>query len=145
MAELTVDRVLVFEVGDLTCALPAEVTHEVLPSEPATRLPGAPPSVDGLVNVRGTLLTVIDAHRLLGRERLPEHEGAIVAVEVFRRRCGLRVGRVVDLLRIPAGGIAAREDLPGVEPAIVRGVGRTGGRPFIVLDLETLLRPVMGG
>lgn len=144
MTDVTVERFLVFEVGDLVCAVPAEVTREVLSPMAATRLPGVSDVVEGLVNIRGTLLTVVDGHRLLGRPADPSHEGAIVMLEVFDRGCGLRVGRLVDLVAIPAGAIDDGEALPGVDPGIVKAVGRHQDEPFVLLDLEELLRPVMG-
>lgn len=144
MPNVAVERVLVFEVGDLVCAVPAAVTREVLSSVATTRLPGVSDVVDGLVNIRGTLLTVIDGHRLLGRPADPDHEGAIVVLEVFDRVCGLRVGRLVDLVAVPADAVDGRDTLPGVDPGIVKAVGRYQDDTFVVLDLEELLRPVMG-
>lgn len=143
MPNVAVERVLVFEVGDLVCAVPARVTREVLSPIAATRLPGAPDVVDGLVNLRGTLLTVIDGHQLLARPADPDHEGAIVVLEVFGRRYGLRVGRLVDLVAIPADAMDDRDTLPGVDPGIVKAVGRHQDDPFVLLDLEALLRPVV--
>ena len=50
--------VVVFRIGDLTCAAPAARVREVLPRLPATRIPGVDGAVEGLVNLRGGLLTV---------------------------------------------------------------------------------------
>ena len=63
--------VVVFRIGDLTCAAPAARVREVLPRLPATRIPGVAGAVEGLVNLRGGLLTVIDGHLLLGRPAGP--------------------------------------------------------------------------
>ncbi|MEE8060251.1 MAG: chemotaxis protein CheW [Gemmatimonadales bacterium] len=144
MPSVAAERVLVCEIGSLVCAVPAEVTREVLSPMPATRLPGAPPSVDGLVNIRGALLTVVDAHRLLDLEPNPAHEGAVVVLEVFDRRCGLLVGRVVDLVAVPLAEVENREALPGVDARIVKAMGWHQEAPFVILDLEELLRPIMG-
>lgn len=143
MPNITIERVLVFEVGDLMCAVPAGVTREVLSSMPATRLPGVSDVVDGLVNIRGNLLTVIDGHNLLGRTPVADQEGAIIVLDVFDRNCGLRVGRLVDLVAVPHDAVDDRQSLPGVDPGIVRAVGRHEDTPFVLLDLEELLRPVM--
>jgi purine-binding chemotaxis protein CheW len=144
MPNIAVEQVLIFVVGDLVCAVPAGVTREVLSPVAATRLPGVSDVVDGLVNIRGTLLTVVDGHRLLRRPADPDHEGAIIVLNVFDRSCGLRVGRLVDLVVIPADAIDGRDTLPGVDPRIVKAVGRHQDDPFVLLDLEELLRPVMG-
>lgn len=143
MADSQAVRVVVFQVGNLACGMLASRAREILAPLPTTRIPGAPDSIVGLVNVRGTLLTVVDAHRLLERPRLPEHEGALLVVDVGTRRLGLSVGRVDDLFEIPADQLEAREALPGVDVRLVKAVGRRDGRHFIVLDTEALLAPLL--
>src|SRR5437773_11853353 len=59
-------RLLVFRVGTLACAADVDQVREILPRLPTTRIPGAPPVVAGLVNVRGTLVTVADGWRAAG-------------------------------------------------------------------------------
>src|SRR3989449_10720148 len=59
-------RLLVFRVETLTCAAEVDQVREILPRLPTTRIPGAPPVVAGLVNVRGTLVTVVEGWRALG-------------------------------------------------------------------------------
>src|SRR2546429_4968341 len=67
MGDAQVVRLLVFRVGSLTCAAAAEVVREILPRLDTTRIPGAPPVVAGLVNVRGTLVTVVEGWKALGQ------------------------------------------------------------------------------
>src|SRR4051812_49577999 len=68
-------RLLVFRVGTLTCAAEVDQVREILPRLPTTRIPGAPPVVAGLVNVRGTLVTVVGRWGALG-ESAPSSPGA---------------------------------------------------------------------
>src|SRR5881394_1024340 len=68
MSEATLVRLLVFRVGNLVCAAEVDAVREILPRLPTTRIPGAPPVVAGLVNVRGTLVTVVEGWRALGQE-----------------------------------------------------------------------------
>ena len=135
---------VIFRIGALNCAAPAGIVREILPRLPATRIPGVAEVVEGLVNVRGSLLTVLDGHRLLQQQRRGEDEGAIVVVEVGGRRYGLGVGQVVDFMEVPEHAIAARADLPGVDPRLVRAVGLLDERPFVVLDMDVLFAPVIG-
>jgi purine-binding chemotaxis protein CheW len=137
--------VVVFRIGDLTCAAPAARVREVLPRLPATRIPGVPDAVEGLVNLRGGLLTVIDGHLLLGRAAAPGTEGGILVLDLESRRFGLAVSEVLDFAELPAASVAAREELPGVDPTLVRAVARHADRHFVLLDLDTLLAPVTGG
>ena len=136
---------VVFRVGDLLCAAPAGIVREILPVLAATRIPGVADAVEGLVNVRGGLLTVLDGHRLLGRERDLADEGAIVVLTVGDRTCGLIVSEVRDFVELPAAAVAERASLPGVDPRVVRAVARRGGEHFVMLDTEALLAPMLGG
>jgi purine-binding chemotaxis protein CheW len=136
--------VVVFRVGDLVCAAPAARVREVLPRLAATRIPGVPLAVEGLVNVRGGLLTVADGHALLGRPAPAADEGAILLVELCQRRFGLMVTQVLDFVELSLAAVARREELPGVDPALVHAVALHEGRSYVVVDLDTLLAPLAG-
>ena len=135
---------VVFRVGDLICAAPAGIVREILPALQATRIPGVGDAVEGLVNVRGALLTVLDAHRLLERERRPDDEGSILVLTSGGRTFGLLVGEVRDFVELPAGSVAERARLPGIDPRMVRAVARHGDDHFIMLDLDALVAPLLG-
>ena len=87
----------------LVCAAPAGIVREILPRLPATRIPGVAEAVEGLVNVRGTLVTVVDGHVLLAsRTGRVDDEGAIVVAGSRRARPLRACGRqVLDFLEVP--------------------------------------------
>lgn len=144
MANSPTVHAVVFRVGDLICAAPAGIVREILPPLPATRIPGVAGAVEGLVNMRGILLTVVDAHRLLGRPRREADEGPIIVLEVGGKPYGLVVGEVRDFVELPAADVAPRAQLPGVDPRIVQAVGSRGGEHFVILDIDALLAPMLG-
>ncbi len=144
MANSKTLHAVIFRIGALICAAPAGIVREILPRLPATRIPGVDQAIEGLVNVRGTLLTVLDGHVLLQQERRVEDEGAIVLVEVAGRRYGLGVGQVLDFLEVPEQSVAQRADLPGVDARLVRAVGLRDDRHFILLDMDRLFEPIIG-
>jgi purine-binding chemotaxis protein CheW len=135
-------RLLVFRVGNLTCAVEVRAVREVLPVQPATRLPGAAPAVTGLLNVRGALVPLVDGRQALGGE--VREGGSIVLLEVAQRAVGLVVDEVVDLVAVGDGEWAERREVPGVDPRVVRAVGTSDGTTFILLDLSALLAPLLG-
>ncbi|MFN2572625.1 MAG: chemotaxis protein CheW [Gemmatimonadales bacterium] len=159
-------RLLLFRVGTLACAAEVEQVREILPRLPTTRIPGAPPVVAGLVNVRGTLVTVVEGWRALGQDAPPAGPaaslpnqtsepapdavgGSTIILEIALvagdkgRVIGFTVDEVMDMV---SGGDASLEDraeLPGVDDALVRAVGRCNGELFIVLNVAALLGPIL--
>ena len=135
-------RLLVFRVAELQCAVEVRLAREVVPVQGATRVPGSAPAVAGLVNVRGVLVPLVDARRALG---YPAAEGdSIVLLDVAGRTMGLLVDEVLDLVTVGDGEWAERPELPGVDPRVVRAVGRSNGVAFVLLDCDALLAPLLG-
>ena len=146
MANATRVSLVLFGVGDLLCALPVSAVSEIVPATAATRIPGATDGVEGLVNVRGRLLTVVDGRRVLGRESsTPAVEPSILLLKVNGRPLGLLVDVVHDLTQVDASSLEERGSLPGIDPRVVRSVGRVDDKIFVVLDSDVVLAPVFGG
>jgi purine-binding chemotaxis protein CheW len=151
MSEATLVRLLVFRVGNLVCAAEVDAVREILPRLPTTRIPGAPPVVAGLVNVRGTLVTVVEGWRALGQPEPPTQAdgggGSTVLLEVgeSRRVAGFTVDEVMDMLAVGPATLEERSGggLAGVDPTLVRAVGRRGDQLFVVLDVAALLGPIV--
>ncbi|MEP6572609.1 MAG: chemotaxis protein CheW [Gemmatimonadota bacterium] len=146
MPDFAAIRIVIFQVADLVCALPVEQVREIIPSQAATRIPGAPEAVNGLVNVRGSLITVISGHQLLSRSDSPVGADACVLVIVLGGHVvGLEVDAVLDLADVPTSELEPREVLPGLDPRIAKSAGRHAERAFVLLDTEALLTPLIGG
>jgi purine-binding chemotaxis protein CheW len=146
MSDAAAVRLLVFRVGSLVCAAEVESVREILPRLAVTRIPGAPPVVAGLVNVRGQLVTVVEGWRALHQAAPQESDagGTTMLLQVGGGRVlGFTVDEVLDLLAVPSAALERREALPGVDPTLVRAVGRRAGQPFVVLDTDALLGPIL--
>jgi len=150
MSDGGVVRLLVFRVGTLACAAAAETVREILPRLEATRIPGAPAVVAGVVNVRGSLVTVVEGWRALGQPApadTPAGEapaGTTVVLEFAggRKTAGFTVDEVIDLLSVGGDTLERRQALPGIDPMLVQSVGRRNGQLFVVLDTDALLTPI---
>jgi purine-binding chemotaxis protein CheW len=148
MSDAGVVRLLLFRVGSLVCAAEAERVREILPRLEPTRIPGAPPMVVGIVNVRGTLVTVVEGWRAL-RQAEPSADaagpGTTVLLEVGggKKLLGFTVDEVVDLVSVAGEALERRQALPGIDPTLVRAVGRRAGQLFVVLDTDALLTPIL--
>ena len=145
MADSPRVRLVVFQVADLCCALPVETIREIIPAQPATRIPGAPDSIDGLINVRGSLLTVARGSVVLQRPASRQEGTSVLVLALEGRMVGLEVDDVLDLVDVESTELAPAKRLPGVDPALVKSVGRYNDRVFILLDPGALVAPLVGG
>lgn len=143
MGDLTPLHAVVFRVGGLVCALPSGTVREVLPAVRATRIPGATAEVAGLVNVRGRMVTAVDAHAVLGQP-VPD-DPALLLVDRPGSVAGLLVGEVLDFLEVPGAASRVREAPAGVDPRLVQGTASWNGQRMLLLDINALLSPFLGG
>ena len=137
-------RLLLFRSAGHVFALDAEVAREVLPVQPATRVPGAARAVLGLVNVRGLLVTVVDAAAAMDPAgAAAAGGGAMVRLDLGAHRVGLVVDEVLDLVVVDDAELDDRAALPGVRPDLVRAVGTAAGHSFVELATSALLEPLL--
>jgi purine-binding chemotaxis protein CheW len=124
--------------------------REIIPFRRATRLPGAGAQVAGLVNVRGTIVTVLDlavrlaseAERTDGAGRMGRTEGSIVLIEHGSKLVGAAVDEVLDVRREADVelGTEAETLVPG---GAVRAVGRLDGEVVALLDIRDIIAQVL--
>ncbi len=129
------------QLGGSTYAVDLLSIREIIPARAATRLPKSPPFVTGLVNVRGTIVTVLDLSRRLGGPGVGE-DASIILVEHFGKLVGIAVDEVSEVLRLRPDEI----DPPGPEhgvPGVITGVGHSGDSIVIILDIHTIIKQVM--
>jgi purine-binding chemotaxis protein CheW len=117
-----------------------DAVREIVPQRRATRIPGAPPAVHGLINLRGTIVTVIDLALWLGADNPTAPDGSVVLVDHGARVAGVAVDEVLDVQMV------AREDVAGTvgdRDGAVRGMGRLGDTVVILVDITGLIRQML--
>lgn len=134
------DRTLVFRVGERVYGCDIAAVREIVPWRPATRLPGAPGHVQGLVNLRGILVTVLDLGRWMEPERAPARDGSIVIVETGGRQAGLAVDEMLDVQPLVPDAL---DDLTGGREGVLRGLGRLDDMVVLLIDVDTLVAQVL--
>lgn len=104
-----------------------------------TRVPGAPAYVRGLINMRGTIVTVLDLALRLDPSSAPIGDGSILLLRHRDRLVGIVVEEVLDLraLEIDEGDAGPRRG------TIVRGMATLDDAPVVVLDLDALIKQVL--
>ncbi|MBI3787554.1 MAG: purine-binding chemotaxis protein CheW [Ignavibacteriales bacterium] len=106
-----------------------------------TRVPNSPEFVDGVINLRGKVIPIVDLRSRFGMPR-KEHDKdtRIVVVELTGKIIGFVVDAVSEVLRIPQ---SVTEPPPtivaGIEAEYITAVGKLEDRLLILLDLEKVL------
>jgi purine-binding chemotaxis protein CheW len=135
-------QVVVFRLAGGEFAAPIEQVQEIIRPGAITRVPRAPDWVEGVINLRGSLVPVVDLRRRLG---LPTEVGGeltrIIVTDSQGSRTGLVVDGVREVLKVPE---AAVEEVPEmlvreVDTTGVAGVVNLDRRLILVLDFAALL------
>jgi purine-binding chemotaxis protein CheW len=117
---------------------------EIINPTPVTLMPKAPPFIEGLIELRGAILPVVDMRKrfdLLPSAATRASKYLIVAVDLGDRRVvvALIVDRVSEPLRVPRTDIRPAPPLSVSERAYFTGVVAHHGKMLMVLDLDALL------
>jgi len=99
--------------------------------------------VRGLINVRGTIVTLLDVGARLEPGRAPIESGSILLIRYRERLVGLAVEEVVDVRELDIDATAASAGADAGVGAITRGVATADDTTVVVLDVEALIRQVL--
>lgn|SRR5689334_19024816 len=135
------DNYILFTVAGTSYALPSQAVAHVEMVEQITRVPDAPPFVDGVVFSRGQVVPAINMRARFGFERAPlDLSTRLLVVQSRGRSVGLLVDACREFLTLPPASIHPPADaLTGLGTQYVDGVATTGERLIVVLGLERLL------
>ncbi len=116
--------------------------HEIVRVEGVTKVPNSPAYMEGVINLRGRVLPVLNLRKRLNLSaREIGKDSRIMVTEVNGKVLGLLVDGVSQVIRVPAGFVEdAPEEVLEVDTDYITGVGKLKERLIILLDLEKLLR-----
>jgi purine-binding chemotaxis protein CheW len=148
ITETALRQLVVFRLAGGTYGIELDAVREIIPFRGATRLPGAPSNVTGLVNVRGSIVTVIDLGAQLEGASSARERCSVMLIEHGGKLVGAAVNEVLDIRRtadveFDDGGIGMAAD------AAVRAVGRLGeeegreGGVITLLDIHGIISRVL--
>jgi purine-binding chemotaxis protein CheW len=147
-AEFEGRRYLFFGVAGRLCACDLESVREIVASRPATRLPGAAEWVRGVINLRGTLLTVVDlAPRFTGVAGAGDSGTSIIVTESGGRSIGLGVDTVRDVMVVREAEmeiIDAQRSAGGIVSGLAH-MDEAHGGTALVCDVGTIMQQALAG
>jgi purine-binding chemotaxis protein CheW len=132
-----------FQVGRETYGVPITSLHEIVRVPEITAVPDAPDYLEGVINLRGKIVSVMDLRKRFGQAGATlKKQNRILVVEHGGRLAGLIVDSASEVLKIPSDAVEA-------PPAVfqegglncVTGLGKVSGRLVVLLDMSKLLAP----
>ncbi len=138
-------QMVIFQLADEEFAVPIEQVREVAEMMPITRMPNVPDFIEGVINLRGNILPIIDLKKRLALPSTENNEGGgIMWVEIAGQQLGMIVDKVSEVMEIPIKDIDSTPSLIAseIDTGYISGVAKldeTGERLLILLDLELIL------
>jgi purine-binding chemotaxis protein CheW len=133
-------QIVVFELGDERYGLDIATVYEIIRYQPITAVPQAPAFVEGVINLRGRIIPVVDL-----RDRFGMGEGSltkasrIVVADAGGTRVGLVVDGVSEVLMVATDSIEPTPEVAAnAEHEYLRGIAKLGDRLIILLSLDGL-------
>lgn len=134
-------QVVGFRIGNETYGVRIGSVREIVRVPEITSVPSAPETVEGVINLRGKIIPVMDLRKRFGHGEIkPDKKNRILVVELDNKLIGLIVNSASEVLKISPAEIEA----PGSvfadgESGYVTGVGKLHDRLIILLDISKLL------
>ena len=134
-------QVVGFRIGNETFGVRIGAVREIVRVPEITAVPSAPETIEGVINLRGKIIPVMDLRKRFGQSDIrPDKKNRILVVELEGKLVGLIVNAASEVLKIspseiePPGNVFAEG-----ESSYVTGVGKLKGRLIILLDIAKLL------
>jgi len=134
-------QIVGFRVGRETYGVPITSLHEIVRVPEITAVPDAPDYMEGVINLRGKIVSVVDLRKRFGVPQTPlNRRNRILVVEHGGRLSGLIVDSASEVIKIPASEIEpSPQTLHDGGLNCLTGLGKYKGRLIVLLDMAKLL------
>lgn len=141
MAEVL--HLVTFRVGEELFGAPISAVQEIVRVPAITQIPQAPEFVEGVINLRGRVIPVVDMRKRLsgvGADAEGHSKSRILVIEAGGRLVGVVVDEVSEVLKLSDDRVeAAPPMVSGLSNQYITGVGKLEGRLLILVDIERVL------
>ena len=134
-------QVVSFQLGTEEYGVDISQVQEIIRMVEITHVPRAPHFMEGVINLRGQLIPIIDLRTRFGMKRIDATKSTrIIVTEIGSKRVGIVVDSVSEVNNIPIENVEeAPEMIAGVGTEYIQGVGKMGERLIIMLDLTMVM------
>lgn len=134
-------QLVTFSIGEEEFGVDILKVQEIIRTMEITKVPRAQDFVEGVINLRGKVIPIIDLRRRFGLDsKTHDKHTRIIVIEINNMIVGFVVDSVSEVLRIPASTVEPPPPVvAGLESEYISGVGKLHDRLLILLDLDKLL------
>ncbi|WP_408956086.1 chemotaxis protein CheW [Natroniella sp. ANB-PHB2] len=135
------EQVIVFDIGSEKFGVKITKVHEIVRLKEITELPNSSKYMEGIINLRGDIVSVIDLRKRFNLEEIVDtNDTRIIVVDFEGQDVGLVVDNVSEVLHIKMKDV----DLPpksmaGIKEDYLKGIVKVDDDIIILLDLDNLL------
>jgi len=131
-----------FRVGRENFGVPIGLVHEIVRVPEITAVQESPSYVEGIINLRGKIISIIDLRKRFGEKEVQPHRtNRILVTEVEGKMVGLIVDAASEVMKIPESDVEAPPNLfEEGEVRYVTGIGKRKGKLVVLIDLTKILQ-----
>ena len=135
-------QVVGFRVGKEHFGVPIELVHEIVRIMEITSVPDAPDFIEGVINLRGKIIPVIDLRKRFKEQTITSgKKNRILVAEIMGKIVGLVVDAASEVVKIPPSEIEPPPNVFGESDVnYVTGVGKIANKLIILVDLGKIMQ-----
>lgn len=133
-------QLVTFRLASEEYGLPITKVQEINRLVPVTKLPQTPTFMEGIINLRGRIIPVVDLRKRFQMVvSAHDDDTRIIIVEIKGQVVGLTVDAVTEVIRVNTANIEPPPETVAVESRYISGVGKIDNRLIILLDIDKIL------
>lgn len=135
------NQLVIFHLANEYYGVDIAAVESIIKMQAITGIPQAPAFVEGVINLRGAVLPVIDLRHRFGLDQTPPTKDTrIVVVEMSGTTVGMIVDAVNEVIRVPSEDIEPPSPMvTTLDSAFITGIAKVSDRLIILLDLGKVL------
>ncbi len=134
-------QIVIFALAKEAYGVDISTVHEIIRMQTITKVPRAPDFVEGVINLRGKVIPVVDMRKRFGLTVSQQtNDSRIVVVDISNHEVGMVVDAVTEVLRIPVASVEPPSAvITTSDSTYLLGIAKLEDRLIILLDLEQVL------
>jgi purine-binding chemotaxis protein CheW len=135
------NQIVVFDLSSEFYGVNIAAVESIIKMQPITQMPHAPNFVEGVTNLRGKVLPVIDLRKRFGlAPQEADKDSRIIVISVDRTEVGMIVDGVSEVLTVPEEAVEAAPAITTtVDSSFITGIAKLDNRLVILLDLGRII------